>query len=53
MTFSIFGIDFYLKYKLFGFWLLSFKSENPRSLFGIYWSNGTLIFNFFWFNFEF
>lgn len=51
MTFDIFGIDFYWRERLFGFWIVAFKNskkETPRSLFTLYWADGELIVNLFW-----
>jgi hypothetical protein len=52
MTFDLLGLDFFFKDKLFGFWFFQFKDEFPRSLFGLYWSNGTLLIGFLWMHFE-
>ena len=44
MTFTLFGTDFYWKYKLFGFWIGRLRNEEfNRSLFCVYWNNGELI----------
>ena len=50
MTFDLFGIDFYLSARLFGFWFLSFKGDNlHRSLISIYYSDRELLVDLFWF----
>ena len=52
MTFDLFGIDFYRKEELFGFWLGSIKSshiELHRSLLSIYWNDGNFTVDLFWF----
>ena len=49
MTFTLFGIDFYLQDKLFGFWIGAFKTEKYyRAFFTIYWCNDTLLIDLFW-----
>ena len=53
MTFNLFGIDFYLLDKLFGFWGVTFKDvekEIHRSLFALYWNDGNLLIDLFWFH---
>ena len=53
MTFDLFGIDFYRKDEFFGFWLGAIKNidkEMHRSLFGIYWNDGNLLIDLFWFH---
>ena len=51
MTFNLFGIDFYRKDELFGFWLGAIKyEEERRCLFGIYWKEGNLLIDLFWFH---
>lgn len=49
MTFQLFGFDFYLQDKLFGFWLFGIHNqEEPRNLFCIYWNDGELLIDLFW-----
>ncbi|KKN31162.1 hypothetical protein LCGC14_0826710 [marine sediment metagenome] len=52
MTFNIFGFDFYWIEKCFGFWICIIKNINmgSRSLFALYYADGDLIINLFWFH---
>jgi hypothetical protein len=50
MTLDIFWIDCWLQDKLFGLGLLTIKREELiRSLFSIYWNDGELLIDLFWF----
>lgn len=50
MTLDLFWIDFWLQDRLFGFGLFSIKREETmRSLFSIYWNEGELLIDLFWF----
>jgi len=50
MTFTLFGIDFYLQDKIFGFYLCTLKDGDwhSKSLFTIYYSDSTLFLDLFW-----
>lgn len=51
MQFTLFWIDFFLKDKLLGFGLCSIKNYEGihRNLLSIYWNDGDLLIDFFWF----
>ena len=50
MIFYLFWIDFFIKDKLFGIGLLTFKFEElVRSFFCIYWNDGELLIDLLWF----
>ena len=51
MGFALLWIDFFLKEKLFGFGIGGVEKHNgfDKSLFSIYWNNGALLIDFFWF----
>ena len=52
VTFNIFGIDLYWKWKLFGFWIATIETENHvRSLLSLYRGHGRkLTIDLFWIN---
>ncbi len=49
MTFDLMWIDWWWSEKLFGIGFFSIKGESLRSLFALYWNDGELQIDVFWF----
>lgn len=52
MTFDLFWVDAYIEEKLFGFGVFTIKgmdSVRSRSLFSVYWADGMLLLDLFYF----
>lgn len=50
MTFDLFWMDFWFRDNLFGFGILSLKKEDfHKSLLAIYYNDGELLIDLFWF----
>jgi hypothetical protein len=49
-TFDLFGFDFHLDEKLFGFWIASLEHniENKRTFLGVYYSMGSWFIDVLW-----
>lgn len=53
MAFDLFWMDFWIRDKLFGFGILSLKKEDfHKSLLAIYWDDGEILIDLFWFSFR-